>query len=113
MKSQIQEALDNFGIKDFPKASSPANCNLYFIDEDSPSLSTTEAEVFHSTVAKMLYITKQARNDLETTVTFLCTRVSKSTRQDWDKLRCLLGFVHDTIDDLQYIGATSLSDLYT
>ena len=40
-------------------------------------------------------------------------RVSKSTEQDWSKLRRGLSFVKGTIKDKRVIGAMSLKDIFT
>ena len=50
---------------------------------------------------------------MEHTVAYLCTRVSKSTTNDWVKLRRLLDFLQKTIDDVRIIGADNLEDMYT
>ena len=64
-------------------------------------------------VAKLLYIAKRARPDIETAIAFLCTRVSKSTMNNWLKLKRVLSILKNTINDARIIGATSLEDLYT
>ena len=56
---------------------------------------------------------KRARPDLETAVSFLCTRVPKSDEDDWKKLRRVIDYVQATIDDVRIIGATSLSQIFT
>ena len=39
--------------------------------------------------------------------------MSKSTDDDWKKLKRVLGFLKGTIDDIRVIGADSMQDLYT
>lgn len=56
---------------------------------------------------------KRARPDLETAVSFLMRRVSKSDLDDWDKLKRVLGFLKRTIDDKRRIGAKSLTEVLT
>ena len=63
-------------------------------------------------MAKILYIMKRARPDLETAVSYLCTRVSKSDLDDWKKLRRVIAFIKATIDDKRIIGASSLSSIF-
>eukprot|EP00957_Ditylum_brightwellii_P180394 13741753-Ditylum_brightwellii.AAC.1 len=55
----------------------------------------------------------EVRPDLEPTVAFLCTRVSKSDMDDWKKLKRMLGFMKHTIDDIRISGAETLTNLYT
>ena len=67
----------------------------------------------HSVTAKLLYITKRARPDIETGVAFLTTIVSKSTEEDWKKLKRIITFLKYTIDDVRIIGAKGLDKIYT
>jgi hypothetical protein len=68
-------------------------------------LDKEKSELFHSVVAKLLYITKRARPDMEPTIAYLCTRVSKSDEDDLNKLRRALHYLQHTIDDVRKIGA--------
>ena len=43
--------------------------------------------------AKILWIIKSSRPDLETAVSFLCTRVKCPTEEDWGKLRRVLNYL--------------------
>ena len=76
-------------------------------------LGKDRSDVFHSVVAKLLFIMKRARPDIETTISFLSRRVSKSDEDDWKKLKRCLGFLKATINDILVIGAGSLTDIYT
>ena len=113
MKSQIEEAIEWLGedIDSTPK--SPANRNLFSEKEGAEELIGEKSDTFHSIVAKLLYISKRARPDIEVAVAYLCTRVSKSTDDDWKKLKRVLGFLKGTIDDIRVIGVNSMKDLYT
>ena len=62
---------------------------------------------------KMLYICIRARLDVKLGVAFLCTRVSKSTEQDWAKLRRVLQYVKGTIDMPRILGADDMTRLLT
>ena len=50
-------------------------------------------------VANLLYIMKISRSDLETVISFLCRRVSKSDVDYWKKLKRFLFWVKETIDE--------------
>ena len=80
MKDQIQESIDMFREAFTEPVSSPATKTLR--DKDPAK--------FHSATAKLLFLTKHAMPDLETAVSFLYTRVSKSTKQDMKKLKRVL-----------------------
>ena len=58
-----------------------------------------------------MYICQRARPDIMTTIAFLCTRVSKSTEQDWDKLKRLMEYLKDTLDDELCLGADNLEEM--
>ena len=92
---------------------SPAQHYLFQVNEDAESLEKNKKEFFHSVTAKLLYLVKLARPDIETLVSFLTMRVTKSDVDDWKKLKRGLAFVKNTIKDKIIIGAKTLSDLYT
>ena len=103
-------------IKDFPghlrgSSSSPSKEQLFTVDEKSPRLSEEKADIFHSIVMKLACVSKRCRVDLETTLGFLRTRVSKSTEEDWEKLRRALEFLCGTIDDVLTLGADGMAML--
>ena len=54
---------------------------------------------------------KRACLDIELTNSFLCAQVSKSTEEDWEKLKCAMAFMKQTIDDMRIIGVDNLEEL--
>ena len=56
---------------------------------------------------------KQGRPGLETWVSFLKIRLTKSNVDNWKKLKIGLTYVNNTIKDKRIIGAKNISDLYT
>ena len=116
MKNQIQEGIDmieSCGEELDTDVMSPAAKHLFMVNEDAERLPEKQRETFHSITAKMLFITKRVRPDLEPTVAFLCTRVTESSIDDWKKLKRMMGFAKKTIDDVRIVGATSLTELFT
>ena len=113
MKKQIEEAIVWYGESITEKPVTPATKGLFNVDENSELLDERKSEIFHSVVAKLLFIEKRARPDIETAILYLCTRVSRSTKEDWLKLRRLLGFLQNTINDARVIGADSLHNAFT
>ena len=55
---------------------------------------------------------KRGQPDIESAISFLCTRVSVSTQEDWNKLRRVLCFLNQTIDDTCILGASTLGQLF-
>ena len=113
MEDQLMEAIELFGEELEGKVTSPAQHHLFQVNEDAEPLDKNKKEIFHSVTAKLLYLVKRARPDLETLVSFLTMRVTKSDVDDWKKLKRGLTFVKNTIKDKRIIGAKTLTDLYT
>ena len=112
-KEYILEAFDTFGENVSQKVTSPANLGLFKIDDNSPLLNPEKSDKFHSVTEKILWVEKRGRPDIETAISFLCTRVLNPTEQDWKKLRRLLCFFNGTIDDVRVLGADELDSLLT
>ncbi len=83
----------------------PVSRGLFQFDDTATQLSTHGSNLFHSIFAKLLYISQRGRPDIGLALSFLCTRVSRRTGQDWSKLKRLLQYLHDTIDLVQTLGA--------
>ena len=113
MKKQIREAIQWYGKLGNARPPTPAAKHLFMTNENAKSLEPSVSDKFHSVVAKLLYISKRARPDIEPTVAFLCTRVSCPDVDDWKKLGRLLSYLQNTIDDTRIIGASSLDNLLT
>ena len=117
MKDQIRKLIEKFehdsGESVQNSVSTPSAHNLFKVDIMSIELDRKYSEIFHSTTASLLYIMKRARPDIETGVSFLMRRVSKSTKDDWMKLKRILSFLNGTIEDERTIGADSLTEIFT
>ena len=108
MDDYIKECIEVFGGDKIKNRRTPAGHDLFDVDMNAEGLSKHESDVFHHIVAKLLFVAKRARLDIEPTISFLCTRVAKSTVQDWKKLGRLLGYLRDTIKLPRIIGADRL-----
>ena len=71
MKDQILEALDMFGEEVDMRVTSPAPRHLFDVDDNCEKLSSRKADIFHSVTAKLLYIMKRSRPDIETAISSL------------------------------------------
>lgn len=114
MKEQLEECVKAFGEDLSKKVSTPASKSLFEVkcEEDDEPLCEKKKVLFHSIVAKLLFLMKRVRPDLEPSVAFLCTRVTKSTIDDWNKLRRVLRYVNQTLDDPRIIGAKIFVDMF-
>ena len=56
---------------------------------------------------------KRARPDLETAISYLCTRITKSDIDDWGKLKRVIAYIKCTIEDVRIIGSNDLQTVFT
>ena len=114
MRDYLEEAIAESGLDIKRTAASPARRDLFELCDKSEALSKSEAESFHHVVAKLLYVDTRARGDILLAIIFLCTRASKSTKQDQAKLRRVLEYLRGTLQHYKYImGADNLKKLRT
>jgi hypothetical protein len=113
MSEYVKEVIADFPENVRASAVNPARRDLFLIEEASSLLNEERSDIFHSLTMKLMYIYQRGRVDVQTAVAFLSTRVSKSTEQDWSKLRRVVEFLNGTIDDVMILGADSLDKLDT
>jgi hypothetical protein len=94
MTAMVEQIIDEMEVT--TSARTPASNDLFLVDEKSPALDKERKEKFHSIVAKLLYIAKRARPDILTAVSFLTTRCTCSTEQDWNKLLRVAKYLYAT-----------------
>ena len=86
MKTRFKDAIEAYGDAVSTKIATPADRNLYAVNDESEELKEEKSAIFHSVMAKLLQLSKRARPDIEPTVAFFCTRVSKCTVEALKKL---------------------------
>ena len=90
MRKHFEKILDTVPDNMAGTAKTAAIANLFKICDNSPLLDDQKRELFHSIVAKLLFICKRGRPDIQTVIAFLCTRVKCATIDDYLKLtRCI------------------------
>jgi hypothetical protein len=109
MHDYIKECIDEFPEEIKSSSNSPAAAHLFDVNDDCNKLSKEQSEIFHKIVAKLLFLCKRARPDIQTAVAFLTTRVSKSDLDDWKKLKRCLQYLYGTIDLMLTISADNLT----
>jgi len=63
---------------------------LFQVNNEATLLPENAAAVFHTFMAKALFLTKHTHPDLATAVAFLSTCVTCPDQDDWKKLRCMM-----------------------
>ena len=112
MTSYVKNMLECFPVKfsKMDKAQTPANENLFNQGQKQrKKLNKQQAEIFHTTVAKGLFLAKRARPDIQTTIAYLCTRVKEPDEGDWEKLIRLLRYLNGTEEAKLILSAENLS----
>ena len=107
MEQYLEESIAAFPEEITRSSRTPAKGDLFNEDSDDErvKLNSTEAEVFHHIVAKVLYVAKRARPDIDLVISFLCTRVAEPTNGDRKKLKRVLEYIKSTLGMVRIIGA--------
>jgi hypothetical protein len=81
-------------IKDFPevimgRAATPVVDHLFNVRNKKEARAPEEERelAFHHTIAQLLFMSMRARQDIQTAVAFLTTRVKNPDKDDWGKLK--------------------------
>jgi hypothetical protein len=112
MSAYVSDTLADWAYSLSRSVPLPASQNLFQCTDGPDRLVEKQSKLFHSIVAKLLYLAKRGRPDLMLAVAFLATRVTCSTTEDWSKLQKLMKYMDQTKDRVVYIGSNSKSYLY-
>ena len=114
MEEYVKEAIADSGFTfSTDGTTTPAQPGLFTLDSSSPRLDTTQSDFFHCHVAKLLYLSKRGRTDIQLAIAFLSTRVSCCTEQDMKKLKRVFLYLKGTQSLFLTLGADSLHKLTT
>ena len=111
MDDYVEEVIEAFGtqMKITSGITSLARGSLFAVDENSDRLDEKRSKIFHHCVAKLLYVSKRCRLDIMLAVSFLRSRVSCSTEEDWLKLKGAIRYLYYSKHRNLTLGADSLS----
>ena len=92
--------IDNM-LNDLPEdmcgtVTSPAADHLFTINDTGKKLNCEQSEMFHHNVAKLLFLCKWARPDIQTAVAFLTTCVMAPDEDDYKKLARVMKYLRGT-----------------
>jgi hypothetical protein len=114
LKVDMTDYIKNM-VNDFPeevtKSSYPWNETLFKVDEKTPKLSKEKRELFHTFVAKGLFVSKRGRPDIQPAIAFLSTRVKSPDEQDWFKLTKMMCFLKNTENDVLTLNSDELCNI--
>ena len=99
MTDYIMEMLDNLPEDMDGEAATPAANHLFKVNQEDPMLlDEDKSDMFHHNTAKLLFVTKRARPDIQTAVAFLTTRVTQPDEDDYKKLGRVMKYLRSTVD---------------
>jgi len=85
MYEYIDKLLEELPADMSGLATTPASNHLFNTDPGCAKLGVEKGQLFHHLVAKLLYICKRTRQDIQMAVAFLCTRVRDPDTDDYKK----------------------------
>ena len=95
VKDVLEEARDDMT----GESVTPAGDHLFTVNEAPESdhmLNEDDAQYFHTMTAKLLFLTKRARPDIQTPVAFMTTRVKAPDKDDYKKLTRVVKYLRGT-----------------
>eukprot|EP00957_Ditylum_brightwellii_P002740 210448-Ditylum_brightwellii.AAC.1 len=72
--------------------------HLFEVKENNVKLSEEKGRVYHTITAKLLFLCKRVRQDLQTAIAFLTTRVKEPNEINWKKLGQVILYLNGTIN---------------
>ena len=98
MTDYLKNILDELPNKYQGRAIAPAANHLFEVNNTTRKLSEKDAQAFHTIAAKLIFLCKQAWQDILTGVAFLKTRVRDPDKDDDKKLSWILKYFSGTRD---------------
>ena len=86
MFEYIAKIFEEFPMELDGEPTSPAANHFFEVDDNGIKLKPEQKDLFHEFVAKLLFIGKRARPDLQTAILFLSTRVREPDTDNYNKL---------------------------
>jgi hypothetical protein len=101
MIEYIKNIIANFPEEILTTKTSPIADHLFEVSDMSEAkpLPEEQAMAFHHTTVQLLFLSaKEARQDIQPTTAFLTTRVKCPDKDDWGKVKRVLGYFKGTIN---------------
>ena len=96
MEEYINEVLTGVPEDMGGTAATPAAEHLFKTRQNAGDLDHETKELFHHITAQLLFLCKRGRPDVQTAVSFLCTRVKKPDNDDYKKLARVIKYLRRT-----------------
>lgn len=96
MDDYVADILDESCANMGGIAASPAADHLFEVNPNPTYLSEEDSQHFHTMTAKLLFLSKRARPDLQEAVAFLTTRAKATDKDDYKKLSRVIRYLRGT-----------------
>jgi hypothetical protein len=109
MTKYVENMLNNFPVQIGKKdvAKTPTADSLFNLGTGE-KVDTKRSEIFHTFVAKGLFLYKRARPDIQQAISVLCTRVKDPNQADWEKLMRVMKYLNGTRNEYLTLSANDL-----
>jgi hypothetical protein len=97
MIDYIKSMLDKLPADMNGTVPTPASSYLFDVNDSSDKLSEELGNLYHHNVAKLLFLCKRARPDVQLATAFLCTRVNAPDVDDYKKLSRTMKYLRGTL----------------
>ena len=101
MDSYITKSIDECPKEMITSITTPAGNHLLKVDNACKKSCERDKIIFYMLVAKLFFLSKRARPDIQPTIAFLTTRVINPDQDDWKKLRRVLIYLRVTINTVK------------
>jgi hypothetical protein len=98
MDDYVKDLLDEAPGDMAGIAAMPSAYHLFTVSEEPKYLDDTTSELFHHLTAKLLFLAKRARPDIQTAVAFLTTCVKRPDKDDYKKLGRVIKYLRGSPD---------------
>jgi hypothetical protein len=109
MTKYVENMLNNFPVQLGKKddAKTPAADSLFNLGTGA-KLDTKRSEIFHTFVAKGLFLCKRATPNIQQGISVLCMRVKDPNQADWEKLMRVMKYLNRTRTEYLTLSADDL-----
>ena len=98
MSDYLKDTVNEFPEDCSKSVTTPAAVHLFEVNEKEEKLDAKKKQLFHTFVAKLLFVSKRGRPDIQVAIAFLSTRVTAPDLDDWKKLVRLLRYINSTLE---------------
>jgi hypothetical protein len=96
MEAYVDNMLNELPADMAGTSATPAGSHLFMVNSEATKLDEDGSILFHHNTAKLLFLCKPARPDIQTAVAFLTTWVKRPDTDDYKKLARVMKYLQGT-----------------